>query len=103
MCHVRYPGTSISEFSSVAHNSAGGDHTFQLTKHDYMLSGDTPSNSEQRDFVQQCLYSPESALKEVREFYESTTAKLFRQHSRKVGESYQVDIVRQYVQVAKIL
>jgi hypothetical protein len=31
----------------------------------------------------------------VRHFYESITAELFRQHSRKVGESYQVDIVRE--------
>ncbi|KAH8800451.1 heme peroxidase family protein [Xylogone sp. PMI_703] len=71
-----------------------GDHTFQLTHHDYMLSGDAPANSEQRDFVKQCLYSPEDSLEEVRQFYESITAKLFRQHSRKIGESYQVDIVR---------
>ncbi|EXK24073.1 hypothetical protein FOMG_19185 [Fusarium oxysporum f. sp. melonis 26406] len=71
-----------------------GNHTFQLTHHDYMLSGDTPTNTEQRGFVKQCLYSPESGLEEVRHFYESITAELFRQHSRKVGESYQVDIVR---------
>ncbi|KAF4332293.1 Psi-producing oxygenase A [Fusarium beomiforme] len=71
-----------------------GNHTFQLTHHDYMLSGDTPANTEQRGFVKQCLYSPESGLEEVRRFYESITAELFRQHSRKVGESYQVDIVR---------
>ncbi|KAK2923217.1 hem peroxidase, animal-type [Fusarium oxysporum f. sp. vasinfectum] len=71
-----------------------GNHTFQLTHHDYMLSGDTPANTEQRGFVKQCLYSPESGLEEVRHFYESITAELFRQHSRKVGEFYQVDIVK---------
>ncbi|SCO78474.1 related to Psi-producing oxygenase A [Fusarium oxysporum] len=71
-----------------------GNHTFQLTHHDYMLSRDTPANTEQRGFVKQCLYSPEGGLEEVRHFYESITAELFRQHSRKVGESYQVDIVR---------
>ncbi|KAF5702892.1 fatty acid oxygenase [Fusarium mundagurra] len=71
-----------------------GNHTFQLTHHDYMLSGGTPANTEQRGFVKQCLYSPESGLEEVRHFYESITAELSRQHSRKVGESYQVDIVR---------
>ncbi|RKK92075.1 Psi-producing oxygenase A [Fusarium oxysporum] len=83
-----------SNLSAEAHNSAGGNHTFQLTHHDYMLSGDTPANTEQRGFVKQCLYSPESGFEEVRHFYESITAELFRQHSRKVGESYQVDIVR---------
>ncbi|KAK3937994.1 heme peroxidase [Diplogelasinospora grovesii] len=71
-----------------------GNHTFQLTHHDYMLSGDTTENAEQRDSVKQCLYSPENGLEEVRQFYESITAKLFRLHSRKIGESYQVDIVR---------
>jgi hypothetical protein len=84
-----------SNLSAEAHNSAGGNHTFQLTHHDYMLSGDTPANTEQRGFVKQCLYSPESGLKEVRHFYESITAELFRQHSRKVGEFYQVDIVKE--------
>ncbi|RFU32995.1 hypothetical protein B7463_g3353, partial [Scytalidium lignicola] len=71
-----------------------GNHTFQLIHHDYMLSGDAPANTEQRDFVRQCLYSPQNGLEEVRQFYETITAKLFRQHSRKIGESYQVDIVR---------
>ncbi|KAH7009651.1 heme peroxidase family protein [Ilyonectria destructans] len=71
-----------------------GNHTFQLTHHDYMLSGEAPANTEQRNFVQKCLYSPENGLEEVRQFYEAITAKLLRQHSRKIGESYQVDIVR---------
>ncbi|KAG8406472.1 hypothetical protein J3458_021304 [Metarhizium acridum] len=71
-----------------------GNHTFQLTHHDYMLSGDAPANTEQRHFVQKCLYSPENGLEEVKQFYESITAKLIRQHSHKVGESHQMDIVR---------
>ncbi|KAJ3453403.1 hypothetical protein MRS44_017650 [Fusarium solani] len=71
-----------------------GNHTFQLTHHDYMLSGDALANAEQRQFVKQCLYSPEKGLEEVRQFYESITATLLRQHGRKIGESYQVDIVR---------
>lgn len=91
---VRYPHVN-SNHSVETHNSAGGNHTFQLTHNDYMLSGDAPANTEQRNFVQKCLYSPENGLEEVRQFYESTTAKLLRQHSRKIGESYQVDIVRE--------
>ena len=60
-----------------------------------MLSGDALANAEQRQFVKQCLYSPEKGLEEVRQFYESITATLLRQHARKIGESYQVDIVRE--------
>ncbi|EFY88096.1 heme peroxidase family protein [Metarhizium acridum CQMa 102] len=70
-----------------------GNHTFQLTHHDYMLSGDAPANTEQRHFVQKCLYSPENGLEEVKQFYESITAKLIRQHSHKIGESHQMDIL----------
>ncbi|CAH0021704.1 unnamed protein product [Clonostachys rhizophaga] len=71
-----------------------GNHTFQLTHHGYMLSGDTPADTEQRNFVKGCLYSPEKGLEEVRQFYESITAKLIRRNSRNIGESYQVDIVK---------
>ncbi|KAH7112773.1 heme peroxidase family protein [Dactylonectria estremocensis] len=69
-----------------------GPHTFQLTHHDYMLSGDSPANARQRVVVQDCLYSPENGLEEVRRFYEETTTKLIRQNSRKIGDSYQVDV-----------
>ncbi|KAK4235700.1 Psi-producing oxygenase A [Achaetomium macrosporum] len=71
-----------------------GPHTFQLTQHDYMLSGDTPANTCQRVLVKECLYSPKDGLDQVRRFYETTTAKLIRQQSRKIGDSYQIDIVR---------
>jgi hypothetical protein len=64
-----------------------------MTKHDYMLSGDSPANTQQRVFVRECLYKPERALEEVRRFYESSTEKFIRQYSRKIGGSYQVDIV----------
>ncbi|KAH6976751.1 heme peroxidase family protein [Ilyonectria destructans] len=71
-----------------------GAHTFQLTHHDYMLSGDSPANARQRAVVQDCLYSPKNGLEEVRRFYEETTTKLIRQNSRKIGDSYQVDVVK---------
>ena len=58
-----------------------------------MLSGDYPANAQQRISVKACLYEPEDALAEVRQFYESATESLLRQHSRKVGDSYLVDIV----------
>jgi hypothetical protein len=60
-----------------------------------MLSGDSPANARQRVVVQDCLYSPKNGLEEVRRFYEETTAKLIRQNSRKIGDSYQVDVVKE--------
>ncbi|KKK18240.1 heme peroxidase family protein [Aspergillus ochraceoroseus] len=71
-----------------------GQHTFQLTGHDYMLSGDSSANSEQREFVFERLYRPSDALEEVRQYYESITFDLIQKKSRKIGRSYQVDIVQ---------
>ncbi|KPM39214.1 Psi-producing oxygenase A [Neonectria ditissima] len=71
-----------------------GPHTFQLTQHDYMLSGDSPANARQRVEVQRCLYSPKDGLEEVRRFYQDITTKLLQQRSRKIGDTYQVDVVK---------
>ncbi|KAH6610036.1 fatty acid oxygenase [Trichoderma cornu-damae] len=71
-----------------------GPHTFQLTHHDYMLSGDSPANARQRDAVHECMYSPKNGLEQVRRFYEDITAKLIHQNSRKIGDSYQIDVVK---------
>jgi hypothetical protein len=60
-----------------------------------MLSGDSTANGQQREFVKGCLYKPENALDEVRKFYEAITLSLIRQYSRKLGGSYQVDVVRE--------
>jgi hypothetical protein len=62
-----------------------------------MLSGDSSANAEQRAFVKDCLYKPTNGLDEVRQFYEDVTLELLHQWSRKLGSSYQVDIVREYV------
>ena len=60
-----------------------------------MLSGDKPANAEQKKFVGNAIYSPTKGLEEVREFYENLTTNLLKQKSHKLGESYQVDIVRE--------
>ncbi|KAM0280201.1 hypothetical protein ACHAQH_004158 [Verticillium albo-atrum] len=77
-----------------------GPHTFQLINRDYMLSGDSPANARQRETVKKCLYAPKDGLDQVRQFYEATTAKFIRQYSRKMGKSYQVDIVRDYTEAS---
>ncbi len=58
-----------------------------------MLSGDAPANAQQRGSVRECLYKPERALDEVRQFYESATTNFIRQYAHKLGGSYQLDIV----------
>ncbi|KAK4118839.1 heme peroxidase family protein [Parathielavia appendiculata] len=73
-----------------------GQRIFQLTHHDYMLSGDKVDNTRQRLLVKECLYGPEDGLAQVRHFYEEITTQLILQNrdSRKIGDRYQVDIVR---------
>lgn len=71
-----------------------GEHTYQLTGHDYMLSGDKPSNTEQRNEVQEAMYRPEDTLEQVRTFYETVTEDLIRKNKKKLGNSYQIDIVK---------
>ncbi|KAH0556381.1 hypothetical protein GP486_005695 [Trichoglossum hirsutum] len=71
-----------------------GPHTYYLTGHDYMLSGDKPENAKQRAFVDHAVYGPSKGLDEIRQFYESLTRKLVLEQSHKLRRSYQLDIVR---------
>jgi len=73
----------------------GGPHTFYLTGHDYMLSGDSPANAEQKVFVKNAVYKPQVGLDEIRQFYEGLTTKLIHENSRKLGDVYQLDVVRE--------
>ena len=60
-----------------------------------MLSGDSPANAEQRVFVKNAIYKPQGGLDEIRQFYEGITSKLIHENSRKLGEYYQIDVVRE--------
>lgn len=60
-----------------------------------MLSGDKPSNTKQRNEVQEAMYRPKDSLEEVRKFYETVTRDLIRKNKRKLGSSYQIDIVQE--------
>lgn len=75
--------------------SSGGPHTFYLTGHDYMLSGDTPANASQKAFVKDAVYSPQNGLDEIRRFYEDITTKLIHENSRTLGDFNQLDVVRE--------
>lgn len=72
-----------------------GPHTFYLTKHDYMLSGDTAANAAQRKQVQNDLYCPVNGLAQVQKFYEDLTTQLVVARSERLrGEWYQLDACR---------
>lgn len=60
-----------------------------------MLSGDSPANAEQKVFVKNAVYKPQGGLDEIRQYYEVITTKLIHENSRKLGDVYQLDIVRE--------
>ncbi|RDW90314.1 peroxidase/cytochrome P450 family protein [Aspergillus mulundensis] len=78
-----------------------GKNIYHLTQHDYMLSGDSVANAEQRTFMAERLYRVPDALEQFRRFYEAITADLVRKYSKRLGDSmYQVDIVRDVCNLA---
>lgn len=60
-----------------------------------MLGDDLRANAEQRTFFAERLYRPKDTIEQIRRFYESTTTDLIRQNSKKLGDVYQLDIVRE--------
>lgn len=72
-----------------------GAHTFYLTGHDYMLSGDKPANAEQKAQIHNALYCPVNWQGQIRRFYEAVTTQLIEIKSEKLrGKWYQVDACR---------
>ena len=72
-----------------------GPHTFYLTHHDYMLSGDSVANAMQRKEVQNAMYCPVNGLAQVQTFYEDLTTQLVVARSERLrGEWYQLDACR---------
>lgn len=65
----------------------------------YCLAGDGISNSESRKLVLKALY-PDNWKREVKQFYEDITAKLLEKYSYKIGNHYQVDIIRDVAALA---
>ncbi|MCJ1472897.1 hypothetical protein MMC13_001546 [Lambiella insularis] len=71
-----------------------GPHTFYLTGHDFMLSGDSPIEAQQKIFVKNAIYCPQNGLDDIRQFYEETTTRMIHENSRKLGDFFQLDVVR---------
>lgn len=70
-----------------------GPHTYDMTHHDYMLSGDKPVNVQQHAFIDNALYSPPKGMDEIANLYERVTVDLLKQKSRKLRSGYQLDVV----------
>lgn len=78
----------------------------------FMLAGDEKANADSRKLMEDAIYrgkdsrkiptGNEEWLKEVREFYENTTAKLLKQKSFKLGKTNQVDIIRDVGNLAHV-
>lgn len=77
-----------------------GPHTFYLTGHDFMLSGDSPAEAQQKVFVKNAVYCPQHGLDEIRQFYEETTTRMIHDNSRKLGDSFQLDVVKDIAKVS---
>lgn len=60
-----------------------------------MLSGDSPHNTEQREFVKKALYEPNHGLYEIRNYYDKLTKKLIVEKSHNLGPYFQLDVVKE--------
>lgn len=58
-----------------------------------MLSGDAPANAMQRKEVKSALESPTQAMLQIRQLYKDVTEQLLKLKSRKLGKSYEIDMV----------
>ena len=61
---------------------------------DFMLSGDTPFHTKQRELMSASLYR-DNWHQQIKEFYEYITLKLLTEKSYKIAGINQVDITRE--------
>ena len=61
---------------------------------DFMLAGDTPFHTKQRELMGASLYR-ENWHQQIKEFYEYITLKLLTENSCKIAGINQVDITRE--------
>ncbi|GAB7349036.1 hypothetical protein MBLNU459_g8005t1 [Dothideomycetes sp. NU459] len=78
----------------------------------FMLAGDTPTNYQSRDLMENAIYlgpysrtipkGNETWLLEVKKYYEEITTKLLKQKTYKLGKVNQVDIIRDIGNMAHV-
>jgi len=74
-----------------------GPHIYEISGHDYMLSGDQPSNYQEKVEFEKCLYGPENGVEEIGKFCEVTAWKMLKEKSYSAGKGFRVDAVRESV------
>ncbi|KAK2733367.1 hypothetical protein FQN57_002157 [Myotisia sp. PD_48] len=67
----------------------------------FMLSGDGPANTASRKLMHAALYI-DNWQDDIKAFYRNITDKLLSEHSYKVGGAYQVDMVRDVINLAQV-
>lgn len=94
---VSYPNVKLVLEQQNNFRVMWGDATafvFGKNGFDFMLSGDTPLHSKQRETMAKSLYR-DQWHKHVKEFYEDITLQLLRDKSCKIAGINQVDITRE--------
>ncbi|PVH91026.1 heme peroxidase, partial [Periconia macrospinosa] len=66
----------------------------KLLDHDWMVSGDKPWSPKQKQICLHALYDPDQGLNQIRDFYDTVTNNLIKTESIKMGDCYQIDLVR---------
>jgi hypothetical protein len=74
-----------------------------LTGGVYMLSGDTPENTNQHKRLAKEVYGPTGAFRAIEDFFENITSKLVEEHSFKLDGYFEMDAVREYSHFIAIL
>lgn len=78
-----------------------GPNTAYITHHDYMLSGDSPANAEQKQFISDALSCPGAhGTEELKKLYIDTTTELFFSRSKKMRSGHFVDAVNDVGNIA---
>jgi hypothetical protein len=71
-----------------------GPRVYELTHHDWMLSGDRPWNAKQKSVCMHALYDPPKGLEQIKAFYEKVTTGLIESMSQQFSDRRQIDVVR---------
>ncbi|EAW09101.1 peroxidase/cytochrome P450 family protein [Aspergillus clavatus NRRL 1] len=77
-----------------------GQRIFQVAGHGSALSEQVSLQEAQRRFITECFEDSEDALEKVRKTYEVIITDLLGEHSRRLGDTYQVDVVRDVTNLA---
>lgn len=75
-----------------------GDQRPDLVFPEYMLQGDGAANRENHKFVDSRLMNVSGGLDLYRQAFEDTTRKILAREAYKLGNNFQVDMTKEYVQ-----